>query len=264
MLCLVLFGQNVNPSMDQSTTLLFAIVVGTLCMFFWLRPESNEPMLPVLVYHLIAYYFLRVISLNYFEYTTALNRFGIPDPEQVLHGFTIVLYSVAAILLGYKLGKIKFQPVAQKALPLASLNRLYVVLIIFAVTIAYNFNHINSIFSSTHILFNLPLIFANPAVIYIPLLLYFIATKFEQKTPAAIFTLLLGVNIINYAVAKGVRGEIVYLCEFILYAYLATNFISLKRKTLLTILLGMPILLLVLIFMMSLKLVNQQYFITQI
>lgn len=43
------------------------------------------------------------------------------------------------------------------------------------------------------------------------------------------------------------RGEIVCLCEFILYAYLATNLISLKRKTLLRILLGLPILLLVLV-----------------
>ena len=115
-------------------------------MFFWFRPETNEPLLLVLVYHLITYYFLRVILLNYFEYTTALNRFGVPDPEQVLHGFTNILYYVAAILLGYKLAKIKFQPVAQKALPSDSLNRPYVVLIIFSVTIGCNFGNLKSIF----------------------------------------------------------------------------------------------------------------------
>lgn len=168
-LCLVAFYQNVNPSMDQSTTLLFAIVLATLRMFFWFRLESNEPLLLVLVYYLIAYYFSRVIFLNYFEYTTALNRFGVTDPEQVLHSFTINLYSVAAILLGYKLVKIKFQPVAQKSLTLDPLNRLYVVLIIFAVIIACNFGNLKSIFSLTHILFNLTLFFVNPAVIYIPL-----------------------------------------------------------------------------------------------
>ena len=247
MLYLVLFDQNVNPSIDQSTTLLSAIVVGIISIFFWLRPESNEPMLLVLVYHLIAYYFLRVISLNYFEYTTALNRFGVPDPEQVFHGFTIVLYSIATILLGYKLAKINFQPVIQKPLPLASLNRLYIALIIFAVTIVYNFGPINSIFTSTHILLKLLSFFAHPAVIYIPLFLYFIATKFEQKTPFVIFIILLGVNMLNYSVAKGVRGEIVYLCEFIFYAFLVTNLISIKRKTLLSLLSVTPIFLLVLV-----------------
>lgn len=247
MFFLAFWGENSNPSINQTTTLLAAFVVATFFLYFWLRPESNEPLLLVLFYHVITYYFLRIISLNYFEYSTALNRFGVPDFNQLFYAFVVIILSVFAIFLGYVAAGKKLRPVIQNTIPLVSTWRVYFILFVLSIIIALNFGHINSLVPKNHFLLKYLFYFNNPAVLFIPLVLYFFATKFEQKIPALVLMILVFINTFNFAVAKGVRGEIVYFVELIFYVLLVTNLTSISRKTFLSLLVGLPLLMVLLL-----------------
>lgn len=214
-----------------------------MSVFIGLRKQSNEPLILLIVYHLVAYYFLRIISLNFFDFTFALDRFGIPDTKQIFYACTVIISSIIAIIFGHHLARVENKSSYTRTITPAKPVYVFISLIVFSVSILINSHYFMTLIEGSNPIVNYLLIFTSTAPFIIPLSVYFFATKFTQKLLGIIFLILATTYFLQAILEKGVRGELVYFAELVFFIILTSKLKAIRLKTLLKLISVFPFLL---------------------
>ena len=206
-----------------STLYLISIAMAVLSLVLLFSRSADCPLLIVLVYHLTFYYFLRIITLEYFDYSTVFNRFSGIENKDISDGCNIILISVLSILFGWFAAKSLNNTKKRTELKIVPSSRIYplistyVASVITKIVIHETGLEMGSYFE---LIFTFLL---TPEILYIPILAYYVLTGFNNSLSLKCFLLAFVANFCFNVLAFGVRGEIIYLIETLFFILLAAG-----------------------------------------
>ena len=220
MICLTYYPLNFG---NASTLYLIFIAMTVLSLFLLFSRSADCPLLIILIYHLTFYYFLRIITLQYFEYSTVFNRFSGVENKDITDGCNIILISVLSILFGWFAAKPLNNTKKRTELKIVLPRRIYPLILVYVTSVITKIvSHETGlgIGSYFELLFTFLL---TPEILCIPILAYYVVTGFNNSLSLKCFLLAFVANFCFNILAFGVRGEIIYLVESLFFILLAAG-----------------------------------------
>ena len=231
-----ILGLNItNPKIHSIISEEITIIIFTLScllsMFLYFSKRANNPLLLILIYHLITYYFLRIISIQYFEYSSVFDRFSGLKTDDVFEGVIIIFFSIAAMFFGWYLAQISNSSKREvKYYDTLPFNRISSIIVFYGFSIGLRLLVNHTDLGNNSILNIFSAFLFEPLILFFPILVYFIFTNFAQKIASVVFLFLFLFYLLYSVTYIGTRGDLVYLIEVIFFILLASNKLSIKRS----------------------------------
>jgi len=224
-------NSDIHNLISVDTTLIIFTFCCLLSFFLHFSTRANNPLVLTLIYHLIIYYFLRIISIQYFEYSTVFDRFSGIREYHVFEGVLILIASIASIFFGWYLAQIttnsKREVQNYDTLPF---NRIYTIILFYGVSIGLKLLVNHTALSNYFIIDKFSVFLFEPTILFFPILIYFTITNFVQKKALVLFIFLFMFYLLYSVTYFGTRGDLIYLIESGFFILLASNKLSIKRS----------------------------------
>ena len=155
-----------------------------MSLFLLFSRSADCPLLIVLVYNLTFYYFLRIITLQYFDYSTVFNRFSGVENKDISDGCNVILISVLSILFGWFAARSLNNTKKRTELKIALSSRIYLLISTYVVAVITKIvTHEAGL--GLGLYFDLLFTFLlTPEILCIPIFAYYVVTGFNNSLSA--------------------------------------------------------------------------------